>query len=130
MRLRTVSGKVGQAQAGRLHSEPERRLYEAMLRAGLSADPKELICGYECDFALRHGDTVINIECDGRHHVNASGRLRLQDRARDELIQHQGWKVIRIPAWKCLAEPDRAVTEIQTFLSGVKSDLPVDFRSS
>jgi very-short-patch-repair endonuclease len=40
----------------------------------------------------------------------------LQDHARDALIRHQGWKVVRIPAWRCLSNPDRAVEEIRSVL--------------
>ena len=108
-------------QLGRLHSQAESRLYAAMLNAGLIAEPKVLIRGYECDFVIRHADTVINIECDGRHHLDASGRLRLQDHARDAMIEHQGWRVLRIPAWRCLGDSAGAVSEIRSFLSGVQS---------
>ncbi len=105
--------------AGKLHSEPERRLFAAMLEAGLAADPKISIRGYECDFVLRSGDTIINIECDGRHHLDNAGRLRLQDRARDALIGQQGWKVIRFPAWRCLMEPKIVVEELRSVVSAV-----------
>lgn len=105
-------------QAGKIHSEPERRLYAALLEAGLAVEPKIQVRGYECDFVLTAGSAVINIECDGRHHVNESGRLRLQDRARDALISHKGWKVMRIPAWRCLLEPEKVVGELRGELSG------------
>lgn len=78
--------------------------------------PKVVVKGYECDFVIGEGNTAVNIECDGMHHYSAGGRLRLQDHARDALIRHQGWEVVRIPAWKCLGDPDGVVREIQSAL--------------
>ena len=30
--------------------------------------------------------------------------------ARDQILESIGWCVLRIPAWQCLAEPDRVAT--------------------
>jgi very-short-patch-repair endonuclease len=100
------------ASRGDLHSAAEVRLYEALLSLGLSVQPKRMVQGYECDFALELQGMLVNVECDGFHHQDGLGRLRIQDRARDRLLEQVGWKVIRVPAWKCLGDPSGAAQEI------------------
>ena len=98
---------------GKLHSEAERRLYEAFVRRGVDPYLKPRVCGYECDFLLETGSkTALNIECDGQQHLDNAARQRIQDETRDALLRLQGIGVIRMPAWRCLAEPDKVVSEI------------------
>ena len=106
--VRESETEAGIEKAGRegdLHSEAEVRLYRALLNAGLDVSTKAVIGGYECDFVVKGKNSVINLECDGRTHVDQLGRLRRQDRARDRLLAAQGWSIVRIPAWRCLFEP-------------------------
>jgi very-short-patch-repair endonuclease len=95
-----------------LHSEAEARLLHALLSKGLDVKSKKIVRGYECDFVVEGQRGIVNIECDGRHHINEAGKLRLRDQARDELIRHQGWKVIRIPSWRCFEQPEQVAAEI------------------
>lgn len=99
-------------RAGQLHSEAEARLYRALLDADLDVVAKAMVRGYECDFLVRGGNTAINLECDGRTHTDQLGRLRKQDRARDQLLASEGLKVVRVPAWRCLLEPASVAAEI------------------
>jgi len=108
-----TEARVGEAgRAGNLHSEAEVRLYRAVLDAGLNVSPKTVVGGYECDFVIKGDNSVINLECDGRTHTDQLGRLRRQDRVRDQLLAAQGWKVVRIPAWRCLLEPTVVAREL------------------
>lgn len=97
---------------GNLHSEAEVRVYRALLDAGLNVSPKAVVRGYECDFVVKGKNSVINLECDGRTHTDQLGRLRRQDRVRDQLLAAQGWNVVRIPAWRCLLEPAAVAREV------------------
>ncbi len=97
---------------GELDSMPEARLYEQLLKLGIDTKPKVNLLSYECDFVVDNGQVAINIECDGRHHLNEAGRKRRQDIARDRLIEAKGYKVLRVPAWRCLAEPQEVAREI------------------
>lgn len=99
-------------RTGKLHSEAEARLYRALLDAGLDTVPKVVVRGYECDFLVRQGNTIINLECDGRTHTDHLGRLRCQDRARDRLLETEGLKILRVPAWQCLLEPAKIAAKI------------------
>ena len=94
----------------RIDSEAERRLYEAMMSAGLDPISKVDVEGYELDFGLISGPRRIDIEVDGDQHYEKSVgnhlRLRRQDIARDRVITRAGWLVERIPAWECIQHPD------------------------
>lgn len=109
-----------------LHSESERRLYEALLRAGYAVDLKPLVEGFELDFAVSDGTSRwLNVECDGSQHTDVRGRQRRQDVKRDMILKSLGWTVVRVPAWRCLAEPDLVVTELAHVFSQLP-EVPVD----
>lgn len=117
--IRDLETQEQVAQAGvegRLHSQAEARLYQALLSAGLEVTPKVRLQGYEADFLIQQGKVVINLECDGRHHRDSAGRLRRQDRARDSLLEAAGWRVLRFPAWQCLANPQAVAARLLTLL--------------
>jgi len=96
----------------RLHSEAERRLFTALRAVGSDVVPKRVVSGYELDFAVRQDGRQIDVECDGTQHLDPRGRQRRQDLARDLVLRHLGWEVARVPAWRCLTEPDRVAREI------------------
>ena len=96
-----------------LHSEAERRLYEALRRTGVHAEPKAIVEGYELDFAISTPAGRLNVEVDGIHHTDARGRQRRQDLTRDHIIQRLGWHVVRFPAWRCLAEPEQVAADVK-----------------
>lgn len=97
----------------RLHSEAERRLFAALRSIGVEVVAKPVESGYELDFAVRRGDgRRLDVECDGAQHVDPRGRQRRQDLARDRVLEGLGWQVVRVPAWRCLTEPDLVAAEI------------------
>jgi very-short-patch-repair endonuclease len=101
----------------RLHSQAEQRLHAALSAAGVSAELKAVVDGYELDFAIVTADgRRFDIECDGAHHTDVRGRQRRQDLVRDLVLRRLGWQVRRFPAWRCLTEPDAVVTEIAQIL--------------
>jgi very-short-patch-repair endonuclease len=97
---------------GEVHSRAEELLMRALVTIGVEVQPKVRIAGYECDFVVRGRGVVVNLECDGWQHLDARGRLRRQDHARDEVIEGMGVTVVRIPAWRCLLEPDVVAQEV------------------
>lgn len=97
------------AEVTDLHSEAERRLYAALLRAGHTVRLKPVIEGYELDFAVDTDEGVVNVEVDGTQHLDDRGRQRRQDLARDAILTNLGIRVIRIPAWRCLSDANGAV---------------------
>ena len=106
----------------RIDSEAERKLYEALIENGLSPISKFNVEGYELDFGLIVGELHLDIEVDGdQHYSTALGNhlvLRKQDIARDKVLTRAGWKVIRIPAWKCSREVNDIAHQSQMEISG------------
>ena len=115
--IRTVEieGGVGASRVPvPTHSDAERLLLEAMRLRGLTPLGKVDVEGFELDFALMGGTVMLNVEVDGDHHLDVRRRRRRNDVARDEILGRMGWKVLRIPAWRCHDEADAAADEIQS----------------
>lgn len=100
-----------------LHSEAERRLFEALSRRGHVPELKPMVEGYELDFAFDLPGGGLNVEVDGVHHTDARGRQRRQDLARDHILEGLGWSVQRIPAWRCLVAPDETAEALVGLLA-------------
>ncbi len=95
-----------------LHSEAERRLFDALSRRGVVPDVKPVVEGYELDFALDGSAGPVNLEVDGTHHADPRGRQRRQDLLRDAVLEQIGWRVVRVPAWRAHAEADAVAAEV------------------
>jgi very-short-patch-repair endonuclease len=100
------------AEVADLHSDAERRLYAALLRLGLTVQLKPVIEGYECDFTIHTTTGLLDIEVDGTQHTDERGRQRRQDLARDTILNSIGVRVIRIPAWRCIQDPEAAARTV------------------
>jgi len=94
-------------------SVAEQCLLGAMQGAGWVPQAKTLLEGFEMDFSLVLGGRRINIEVDGEHHINESGRQRRSDVLRDRVLENHGYLILRYPAWKCRAEPHKVVEDIR-----------------
>jgi very-short-patch-repair endonuclease len=95
-----------------LHSEAERRLFAALARAGVTARLKQVVEGYELDLVLEGPEGPVDVEVDGGEHRDGRGRQRRQDLARDAILGRLGWRVVRVPAWRALSEPDAVAREL------------------
>ena len=100
----------------RTDSQAEARLLDAMRDAGFQPRGKLYVEGYELDFALQKHGLQLNVEVDGDHHVDARGKLRRQDLARDRILAKIGWEVIRIPAWRCSWDVEAVIRDIRARL--------------
>ena len=105
------------ASSVQIDSGAERLLYDAAMRAGIPLTSKADVGGYELDFAIETPKVKLNIEVDGPVHIDARGRQRRQDVARDRRLMDRGWVVHRIPAWRCHRDPDAEVRLIAHRLS-------------
>ena len=85
-----------------------------MHRLGMAPLAKLDVEGFELDFALMEGPAKLNVEVDGDHHFDVRGRQRRSDMARDDILGRLGWKVLRIPAWRCHDAPDEAAAHIKS----------------
>ncbi len=97
----------------RTDSTSERLLLDALQLGDLLPYAKLEVEGYELDFALLEQGIKLNVEVDGDQHLDARGRQRRQDLARDRILAKLGWTVLRIPAWRCHEEIDSVIDEIR-----------------
>lgn len=95
-----------------LHSDAEQRLFAALARAGCTPRLKEVVEGYELDLVLDTPAGPVDIEVDGAQHTDVRGRQRRQDLARDAVLEGLDWRVVRVTAWRALAEPDVVAGEL------------------
>ena len=105
------------ASSVQIDSGAEQLLYDAAMRAGIPLTTKADVGGYELDFAVETAKVKLNIEVDGPVHIDARGRQRRQDVARDRRLKDRGWVVHRIPAWRCHRDPEAEVRRIADLLS-------------
>ena len=96
----------------RTDSTSETALFEAMQLGGLLPYAKLEEEGYELDFALLEQGIKLNVEVDGDQHLDARGRQRRQDLARDRVLDKLGWTILRIPAWRCHEDINSVIDEI------------------
>ena len=97
----------------RTDSNAEQLLLEAMQHHDLVPYAKLDVAGYELDFALLQQGIRLNIEVDGDQHLDARGRQRRQDLARDRVLQNLGWTILRVPAWQCHEEIDSVIADVR-----------------
>ena len=103
----------------RTDSTAERFLLDAMQLGDLLPYAKLDVEGYELDFALLEEGIKLNVEVDGNQHLDARGRQRRQDLARDRVLAKLSWTVLRIPAWRCHEEIDSVIDEIKETRDGL-----------
>ena len=124
--LRKLQAEMGRAHSeaatdraerlGLLDSDAERALHAALLAAGLDVVPKLRWHHIEMDLAVRSDSGVLDVECDGDHHHTAGGGLRPCDISRDDLLEANGIRVLRVPDWRCRHEPTAVVAEVRAML--------------
>jgi hypothetical protein len=91
-----------------------------MRNAGWQPSAKLYVEGYELDFALLEQGLRLNVEVDGDHHVDARGRLRRQDLARDRILMGIGDQVVGVPGGRGLV----AFTEHSARQTGIDDVQP------
>ena len=72
----------------------EKRMYNALLRAGYNPIPQYPYLGYYLDFAIIKDGIRLNIECDGKD-SHSSPEQKAHDRKRNRVLRRSGWDVVR-----------------------------------
>ncbi|MFC1491760.1 AAA domain-containing protein, partial [Nitrospinota bacterium] len=99
------------------HESPwEKKLFEALVDAGLKPVPQYAVSGRRLDLALLRTDdrTVkIDIEVDGDCHRNPDGSRKEDDIWRDIQLQGMGWKVLRFWVYQLREDMNPCVRKIR-----------------
>jgi superfamily I DNA and/or RNA helicase len=94
-------------------SDFERNVYERMKERGYKLFPQYPARGYKIDLALFRDNLRIGIECDGwQYHYDKYGNLNIDDIERQEVLERDGWKILRIPSTKYWKNPDACINEL------------------
>jgi very-short-patch-repair endonuclease len=114
---------------GKFDSRAEMNFYTAMQAhdlesLGLELRPKLVVKRYTLDFALV-GRQRIDIEIDGKQHEIVGGLPIAGDAIRDEFLEREGWKVVRVPAHRVLADAREAAADLLASLGLDVDESPV-----
>lgn len=112
LRRTAFEGVEPEAAPWRIDSVAEERLVAALHEAEFVPHLKVNVEGYVLDMALLLEDRRIDIEVDGDEHLDARGRSRRRDLARDRVLAGLGWQVLRVPAWRCHREVGVVAAEV------------------
>lgn len=95
-----------------LHPCAEAELYNALQAREVMVELKPRVDGFELDFGLHNPAGRVDIACVGIHHLDARGRQRRQDLARDAILERSGRSVLHHPSWRCLTDPVDVANDI------------------
>lgn len=98
---------------GQIDSEFEGEVAAALEARGVRVLHQYPACGFNIDLVCEMNSKRIAVECDGwTHHTDAHGRLKIEDLERQAILERAGWRVVRIPYRKWLADPDSQVLRV------------------
>jgi superfamily I DNA and/or RNA helicase len=108
-------------------SYAERHLFEKLKNVdfnslGYKLETQRVVKRYTLDFAItgtsrdKKQKKKINVECDGYQHEIIEGLPVIEDVARDEFLEKEGWMILRFPNHKILSDTNAVITKILDFL--------------
>ncbi|WP_017611983.1 caspase, EACC1-associated type [Nocardiopsis salina] len=111
--LSRATASDDRAEAG----EARGRLFEALTDAGVRPEARTTRNGYTCDLWISgpHGGTALYVDTAGSGEPGAPDPGRALHRSVDEAVlfgQMAGVHTVRVPAWRCLAEPEAVCAEL------------------
>jgi len=120
-RIKQKADVEEQSLLGRFDTEEERLLYTHLtgiqeLHDGYSLQPKKVVGPFTLDIAIA-GPRKIDIECDGCQHEVVDGLPVATDVRRDQYLSGKGWRVLRFPNYRILAETSEIVEEIKAVIA-------------
>jgi very-short-patch-repair endonuclease len=122
----TPRSKLARSRIGKVDSEFEAAVGAALRDRGLRVLHQYPSCGFNIDLVAEseeHGLRVA-VECDGeRYHQDEHGLLKIEDIERQAILERAGWRVLRIPYRKWLADP---AEETEKVVAALERALPED----
>jgi len=117
--LQHESGQRVSARAGKVDSEFEADVAEALRARGVDVRHQYPACGFSIDLVGELDDERVAIECDGEiYHHDEHGNLKVEDLERQAILERAGWRVLRVPYRKWRSQPD---VEIGRILTGLRN---------
>jgi len=91
----------------------EPRFAEALRAAGLPVRQQYPACGRYLDIALVHPRLKMDIEVDGECHRDVSGRRKLEDVYRDQILEAAGWSIKRFWVYQLREDLGTCVAQVR-----------------
>ena len=96
----------------------ERNLHAALRERGIQAVPGVQVGPYRLDLAVRHGDAMVDVECDGAPFHDEDER----DAERDRVLREMGWTVVRFGGRRIEHRLDECVQDVIGLLGSDDGD--------
>ena len=111
-------GQRVSVRTGRVDSEFEADVAEALRKRGVTVTHQYPACGFSIDLVCELDGERVAVECDGEiFHSDEHGNLRVEDLERQAILERAGWRVLRIPYRKWREQPE---IELGRILSGLR----------
>ena len=99
----------------------EKRLFNALVDAGIHPEPQYPTLGRRLDFALIQGERKLDIEVDGvKFHTDSHGNRKVDDIWRDEQLLGAGWEVMRFWSFQLRDNMPKCVSAVSKWMTLVK----------
>lgn len=109
---------------GKVDSQFEADVAAALRERELRVLHQYPACGFKIDLVVQReaAGVRVAVECDGeRYHLDEHGLLRIEDIERQSILERAGWRVVRIPYRKWLADPRREIDRVVYALDELSS---------
>lgn len=114
-------GKRISTRAGKVDSEFEANVADALRARGVDVRHQYPACGFSIDLVGELNGERLAIECDGEiYHHDEHGNLKIEDLERQAALERAGWRVLRIPYRRWRSQPDIEVGRILTQLRALE----------
>ncbi|MGQ0668370.1 MAG: topoisomerase DNA-binding C4 zinc finger domain-containing protein [Actinomycetota bacterium] len=111
------------SRRGRIDSEFESEVAEALRARGIDVTHQYPACGYWIDLVCELEGERVAVECDGEPwHTDEHGQPRIEDLERLAVLERAGWRVISIPYRKWLRAPGEQIQAVIDALQAIKDD--------
>jgi very-short-patch-repair endonuclease len=113
MTVQAEGGYRTSRRHGKVDSEFEADVVEALIARGVEVQHQYPACGFSIDLMCELGGERLAVECDGEiYHEDEHGNLRIEDLERQAVLERAGWRVLRIPYRKWRRQPELQVGRV------------------
>src|SRR4030095_9058734 len=119
--------KLKSSRTGQVDSEFEAEVAAGLRAKGLFVLHQYPACGFHIDLVCERDEVRVAVECDGeRYHHDEHGQPKLEDLEREAILRRAGWRIVRLPYRKWLADPGAQVARVLFTLEEEQRDRLAD----
>lgn len=104
--------------SGDIVSLLEKNFDKQLQEAGIKANAQYSACHYLLDFAIIFDDKKLDIEIDGEmYHKEWNGETIIQDIIRDNILEVNGWEIMRFWSYEVLDRPKECIKKVLNWVN-------------